>query len=99
MLEQGLFDEPIGEQRVSRVATEDIALAVVNLIAAFPRYVGRKVQIGSLRTYTGAETAALWSEAIGREVRMSVVGDEFERGPTEKIGGNVAWGAGFEVDV
>jgi uncharacterized protein YbjT (DUF2867 family) len=91
MLEEGLFDEPVGENGVSRVATSDIALAIRNCIAAFPKYVGRKVQIGSLRAYTGKEIAALWSEVLGREVRMAVVGDEFERAFSEKIGGNAAW--------
>ena len=92
MLEEGLFDEPVGKNGVSRVATSDIALAIHNLIATFPKYAGKKIQIGSLRMYTGAEVARLWSEAIGREVRMEVVGDEFEREFTRKIGGNAAWG-------
>jgi uncharacterized protein YbjT (DUF2867 family) len=92
MLEEGVFDEPVGDKGVSRVATEDIALAAYNLIATFPKYAGRKIQIGSLKKFTGAEIAKLWSDATGREVRMAVVGDEFEREFTKKIGGNAAWG-------
>ena len=93
LLEEGLFDEPLGEKGVSRVSTKDIAAVVKNLILTFPRYVGQKIQIGSLRTYTGAETAKLWSEVLGKEVRMAKVGEEgFEREFTKKIGGAVAWG-------
>jgi uncharacterized protein YbjT (DUF2867 family) len=92
MLEQGLFDEPLGEKGVSRVSTKDIALVVYNLILTFPKYVGQKIQIGSLRTYTGAEAAKLWSEVLEKEVRMAKVGDEFEGDFTKKIGGNAAWG-------
>ena len=92
MLEEGLFDEPVDEKGVSRVSTKDIALVVYNLIATFPKYVGQKIQIGSLRTYTGAEVARLWSQVLGKEIKMAKVGDEFEAGFTKKIGGNAAWG-------
>lgn len=92
MLEEGLFDEPIGEKGCSRVSTKDIALVANNLIASFPKYVGQKIQIGSLKTYTGTEVARLWSQVLGKEVRMAKVGDEFEAGFTKKIGGNAAWG-------
>ena len=34
----------------------------------------------------------MWSEVLGRDVTMAVVGDEFEKGFSEKIGGNAAWG-------
>ena len=70
MLEEGIFDEPVGEKGVSRVATEDIALAAHNLIATFPKYAGRKIQIGSLKKFTGAEIVKLWSDATGKEVKM-----------------------------
>lgn len=92
MLEEGLFDEPVGEMGVSRVSTSDIALAISNLIAAFPKYAGQKIQLGSLKTYTGAEIAGLWSEALGKEVKVVKVGDEFEKGMAEKMGGDAAWG-------
>lgn len=91
MLEEGLFDEPLGERGVSRVATSDIAQAVCNCIAAFPKYAGRKVQIGSLRTWTGREIAGLWGGVLGKEIRMAVVGDEFEAAFSRKIGGDAAW--------
>lgn len=91
MLTEGIFDEPVGEQGVSRVATSDIALAIHNLIASYPKYVDKKIQLGSLKAYTGAEIAKLWSEALGKEVKMNVVSDEFEKAFAAKIGGNNAW--------
>lgn len=78
MLEKGIFNEPLGEKGVSWVSTADIALVIKNLIIAFPsaKYFGKKIQIGSLKTYTGSDVARLWSEAIGKEVRMR--GSDFE---------------------
>ena len=91
MLEDGVFDEPLGQNGVSRVSTSDIALAVYNLILSFPRYAGRKVQIGSLKTFTGAEVTKLWGEVLGKEVKMVEVDDAFEEEFTKKAG-NAAWG-------
>ena len=69
MLQDGVFDEPLGEKGVSRVATSDIALAIKNVILNSDKYAGKKIMIGSLRKFTGTEVAHLWSEAIGKEIK------------------------------
>lgn len=71
MLREGVFGEPLGERGVSRVATADVALAATNLILDPERkHAGTKVMLRSLKTFSKAQTAALWSKALGREVRM-----------------------------
>jgi uncharacterized protein YbjT (DUF2867 family) len=70
MLKEGLFDEPLGEKGVARVSPSDIALAVANAIAEPDVWAGKKIMLGSKHRYTGKEVAALWSKAIGREVKM-----------------------------
>lgn len=70
MLTDGLFDEPLGEQGVGRVFESDIALAACNAILEPGRWVGKKINIGSLRRYKGSEVAKMWSRVIRRTVSM-----------------------------
>jgi nucleoside-diphosphate-sugar epimerase len=77
MLKEGLFDEPHGEAGVSRVSLADIALAAATVILnPEHKHVGKKIQLGSLKTYKGAETTAMWSKAIGKDIRMLPCDDE-----------------------
>ena len=79
MLEHGLFDEPLGEIGVSRVSTSDIALAAHNAILNPEKWSAqppKKIMIGSLQKFTGSEIASLWSEAIGKEVKMWPTDDQ-----------------------
>ena len=96
MLEDGYFDEPVGEKGVSRVSTNDIALAIHNTILDPSKWAGRKIMIGSRKTFTGAEISALWSKVLGREVRVAGSDkqglDEFEKHFAEKTGMGGAWG-------
>lgn len=85
----GYFDEPLGEQGVSRVSTKDIAAVARNAMIQQEKWAGKKIMIGSKKKYTGTETARLWSEAIGKEVKMcpsTTKGlDEFEGAFFEKM--------------
>ena len=71
LLGEGWMPEPLGEQGVSRVSCKDVARVVARCVEdGGERLGGRKVNVGSLRRYTGREIEGLWSEALGREVRM-----------------------------
>lgn len=76
LLKEGIMPEPLGEKGVSRVSVGDIARVVANCVEdGGERLGGRKVNVGSLRRYTGSETEKMWAQALGREVRM-YKGDE-----------------------
>ncbi|KAK5138547.1 hypothetical protein LTR08_000135 [Meristemomyces frigidus] len=71
LLKNGYYDIPLGSAGVSRVSCADIALAAVKAIADGGKTLGgKKIALGSLQQYTDVETAGLWSEALGREVRI-----------------------------
>lgn len=72
ILEHGVFGVPMGNKGVSRVATEDIALAVANSLDDPSRWGGKKVMIGSFKTYTAQETAHLWSQALGKDIKPTM---------------------------
>lgn len=70
LLAEGLFDEPIGSKGVSRVSPADIALAVAKALEDDGRqWDGKKIMIGSLKTYTNRDVVALWSNALGKEIQ------------------------------
>lgn len=81
--EKGFYPEPSLEKGWSRVAVEDIALAVHNLLLdASGQWNKNKVMIGSKHRYTTTEAAKLWSKALGKSVdtqasRRAVL-DQFE---------------------
>lgn len=76
LLREGVLPEPLGEKGVSRVSCADVALAVAKSVEDGGRKLGgRKVNVGALRRFTGRDTSSLWSEALGRQVRVNV-GDE-----------------------
>lgn len=70
ILERGFFDEPIGSKGVSRVHPADIALAVTKALVDPKGSHGKKIMIGSLRTYTAEDTGRVWSEKLGKEVKV-----------------------------
>lgn len=72
LLEAGLLPQPLGEVGVSRVSCADIARVVVKSVEdQGEKLSGRKVNVGSLRRFTGTETGALWSQALGKEVHVA----------------------------
>lgn len=85
----GYFDEPLGDRGVSRVSTKDIATVARNSMLYPEKWAGKKIMIGSKKRYTGSETAKLWGDAIGKEVRMCASTeeglDEFESAFFEKM--------------
>lgn len=95
MLQDGVFDEPLGEKGVSRVSTTDIALAACNTLLHPDKWSGRKVMIGSLKRFTGSEVAALWSKALDREISILGADDEGLNKLEEhftQMTGDRAWG-------
>lgn len=78
MLEEGFFDEPLGKAGVSRISVPDIALAARNALLNPTKWAGKKIMLGSLRRFTDAESAALWSNALGREIRMEQSPEHYE---------------------
>lgn len=75
IVEQSVFGVPMGDKGVSRVDTADIGLAVTNALDDDgQRWGGKKVYVGELKTYTAHETAQLWSEALGREIKPALSG-------------------------
>lgn len=96
MLEEGVFDEPVGERGVSRVATSDIALAVANVVANPKKWAAKKIMIGSREVYTASQIASMWSEAIGKTIKPHPTDEEslleFEKGFSKKTGRGPEWG-------
>ncbi|KAK7192393.1 hypothetical protein DPSP01_004977 [Paraphaeosphaeria sporulosa] len=95
MLEEGLFDEPLGSKGVSRVSEKDVALAAVKALEDDGKqWGGKKIMIGSLQTYTNQDTARLWSQALGRDISPTLSDkaslDEWEPRFAKKVGH--AWG-------
>jgi uncharacterized protein YbjT (DUF2867 family) len=73
ILEYGVFGVPLGDKGVSRADPEDIALAAANSLADDGHlWGGKKVMIGSLKTYTAHDTAKLWSQALGKDVKPAL---------------------------
>ncbi|KAF2439252.1 NAD(P)-binding protein [Karstenula rhodostoma CBS 690.94] len=70
MLEEGVFDAPLGSKGVSRVSEDDVALATVKALEDDGKqWGGKKIMIGSLQTYANQKTAQLWSQALGKEIK------------------------------
>ncbi|KAL8739337.1 MAG: hypothetical protein Q9181_000068 [Wetmoreana brouardii] len=69
--DMGLFADPIGKKGVSRVDTQDIALAVVKVAEEPEKWNGKKVMIGSRDLYTEEDVARLWSEALGKPIKVA----------------------------
>ncbi|KAM0708908.1 hypothetical protein Q7P35_002944 [Cladosporium inversicolor] len=78
MLNEGFFDEPLGKAGVSRISVPDIALAASNTLLNRSKWAGKKIMLGSRRLFTGTESAALWSKALGREIRMEQNPEHYE---------------------
>lgn len=78
MLNEGFFDEGLGKAGVSRISLPDIALAAYNTLLNPTRWAGKKIMLGQLRRFTNTETAALWSKALGRQIRMEDSTEHYE---------------------
>lgn len=98
ILQEGLFNEPLGSKGVSRTSERDVGLAVAKALADGGETTsGRKIYVGSKRAYTGDEIARLWGEALGREVRAAHYGPEAKAQLEEGLGKHV--GAAFGRDL
>ena len=95
ILEHSVFGTPLSDKGVSRVDPADIALAVAKALEDDgQRWGGKKVKIGSLKTYTAHEIAELWSQALDKEVKPTLCDreslDQLESGYGQVAG--PAWG-------
>ncbi|KAM0720001.1 hypothetical protein Q7P37_004136 [Cladosporium fusiforme] len=76
LLEEGVLPQPLGEVGVSRVSCADIARVVVKSVEdKGEKLNGRKINVGTAKRFTGRQTEAIWSQALGREVHVAK-GDE-----------------------
>src|SRR6185295_7160135 len=67
MLGPGIYPQPLGDVGLSRVDVRDIAEAAAVALTA-SGHEGRTYDLVGPRPWTGAETAAVWSRALGRPV-------------------------------
>jgi uncharacterized protein YbjT (DUF2867 family) len=73
IMEHGVFGVPLGDKGVSRADPEDIALAAANSLSDDGHlWGGKKVMIGSFKTYTARDTAQLWSQALEKEIKPTL---------------------------
>ena len=66
IVEHGVYPAPLGTTGLSRVDVRDIADAAVAALAG--GWEGRSIDLVGPNVLTGPECAAIWSEALGREV-------------------------------
>ncbi|KXS95634.1 hypothetical protein AC578_3553 [Pseudocercospora eumusae] len=99
-LREGFFDEPVSDspgKGQSKVSCEDIAVIAKNSLLEPLRFAGKKIQIGSLKRYSGSEIAGLWSEVLGKEMQRVPESDgnarmeNYEAKAEFPIWGNWAW--------
>ncbi|KAF3046785.1 hypothetical protein E8E11_009374 [Didymella keratinophila] len=77
LLDHGIFGVPLGDKGVSRVDPADIALAAANSLEDDGLvWGGKKVMIGSLKTYTGGDIAQLWARALGKDIKPTLADQE-----------------------
>lgn len=93
MMQKSLFDEPLGPNGQSRVAPSDIALAAYKSLVddQGQKYHGQKIMIGSKHAYTSGEIKKMWSQELGRDIKMIDASseqelDEFEMQFRDKTG-------------
>lgn len=75
IVDYGVYPQPLGSLGLSRVDTRDVADAMV-VAATEDGHAGRSYALVGPDVLGGAETAAAWSRALGREVRYA--GDDLE---------------------
>lgn len=66
----GVYPQPIGSAGVSRVDVRDIASAAVNALTQ-PGHENKAYTLAGPDALTGEQTAALWTKALGRDVRYA----------------------------
>ncbi|MDX1494914.1 MAG: NmrA family NAD(P)-binding protein, partial [Longimicrobiales bacterium] len=75
MLEYGVYPQPLGSVGVSRVDVRDIAAAAVNAFED-ETHRNRTYTLAGPDALTGEECAAIWGDALGRDI--SYGGDDLE---------------------
>lgn len=68
ILKEGIYPQPIGEGRVNRVDVRDIADAAVNALLQ-SRFENRTVSLVGPRSWSGQETAQVYSDLLGRQIK------------------------------
>lgn len=75
ILHAGIYPHPLGQHGVARVDTRDVASAAATALLS-GKGAGARFPLSSPDAPSGPESAALWSEALGREVRYP--GDDLQ---------------------
>ena len=70
MLSQDFINDPFGSKGVSRISEVDIAHATAQVIRDPEAWAGKKVMLGTKHKYTDVEITNLWSDVLGRSLRM-----------------------------
>ncbi|MBI5710697.1 MAG: NmrA family NAD(P)-binding protein [Candidatus Eisenbacteria bacterium] len=88
ILQYGVYPQPLGDVGVSRVDVRDIAeLAAIALTQE--GHAGKTYDVVGPRALTGAETAEVWSAALGRKVAYA--GDDLEAWEKQSLQYLPAW--------
>ncbi|KAK3674783.1 hypothetical protein LTR78_005505 [Recurvomyces mirabilis] len=70
IINQGLFNDPVGSIGVSRISEADIAHATAQVIGDPERWTGKKIMLGSEHQCTDLEIADLRSDVLKRPVKV-----------------------------
>ncbi len=88
LLQAGVYPQPIGQKGLSRVDVRDIAeLAAIALTSV--GHEGQTYNVVGPEVVTGPGTAAVWSKALGREIRYG--GDDMDAWEKQSLQYLPAW--------
>lgn len=88
MLQYGVYPQPLGSSGVSRVDVRDIAEAAAVALTQ-DGHAGKTYNLVGPRAVTAEETAAIWSQALGRPIRYA--GDDLEAWEQQQLQWLPAW--------
>ena len=74
----GTFPQPLGHKGINRVDVRDVGEAAANVCLADVHVPG-VLPVAGPASLSGPECAAIWSEVLGREVRYTGDGNDWER--------------------
>lgn len=88
ILQYGVYPQPIGSVGLSRIDVRDIADAAVNALTD-AKHEGKTVALVGAEAQTGEQTAAVWSQALGRSIQYG--GDDLVAWATQARQWLPAW--------
>jgi uncharacterized protein YbjT (DUF2867 family) len=88
LLDYGVYPQPLGSKGVSRVDVRDIAEAAAIALTQ-DGHAGRTYNVVGPRPLTGAESAAVWAQTLGRPIRYA--GDDLGAWEQQMLQHAPAW--------